>query len=54
MRVFFVVAMAIACATFLSAQNKNSGDLDARRAQLRDALQAEWEYQLRTYPELAT
>jgi hypothetical protein len=37
----------------LPAQN-HSNSLEARRAQLRDALQAEWEYQLRTYPEFAT
>jgi uncharacterized protein (DUF885 family) len=31
-----------------------SNDLAARRAQLRKAIEDQWEYQLRTYPELAT
>ena len=50
---FFVAAIVIlAGAASLSAQSNTS--LDARRAQLRDALQAEWEYTLRTQPEFAT
>ena len=52
MRVFFAVLLAIVCTTSLAAQNSKS--LDARRAQLRDAIQAEWEYTLRTQPEFAT
>jgi uncharacterized protein (DUF885 family) len=36
-----------------SGQN-NDATVETRRAQLRDALQQEWEYQLRTYPEFAT
>jgi uncharacterized protein (DUF885 family) len=40
------------CAMALAQDNNKS--LETRRAQLRGALQAEWEYQLRTYPEFAT
>ena len=54
MRLLVVLAITFVCSTLLSAQNNNSNDLDARRAQLRDALQAKWDYQLRAYPELAT
>jgi len=50
---FLVAAIVIlACAGSLYAQSNTS--LDALRAQLRDALQAEWEYTLRTQPEFAT
>src|SRR5271166_5127696 len=50
---FLVAAIVIlAGAANLSAQSNTS--LDARRARLRDALQAEWEYTLRTQPEFAT
>ena len=52
MRLFLAAFLALACAITLSAQS--SKNLDARRAQLRQALQAEWEYTLRTYPEFAT
>ena len=52
MRVFFAVLLAIVCTASLAAQDSKS--LDARRAQLRDAIQAEWEYTLRTQPEFAT
>jgi uncharacterized protein (DUF885 family) len=48
----FVVALILLACTAASAQNDSS--LEARRAHLRDALQEEWEYQLRTYPEFAT
>jgi uncharacterized protein (DUF885 family) len=44
--------LILTCAAALSAQNPST--LDARRAQLRDAIQAEWEYTLRTYPQFAT
>jgi len=47
-----VASIVCAFATALPAQNNTS--LDARRAQLRDALQAEWEYTLRTHPRFAT
>jgi len=53
MRLFSIAAIVCACAVALSAQNNGQG-VEARRAQLRDALQAEWEYSLRTYPEFAT
>src|SRR5271165_7687810 len=50
---FLVAAIVIlAGAANLSAQSNTS--LDARRTRLRDALQAEWEYTLRTQPEVAT
>jgi uncharacterized protein (DUF885 family) len=51
MRLFVVASVLCAFAAALSAQ---SSSLDARRAQLRDAIQAEWEYTLRTNPEFAT
>ena len=53
MRLFVVALLVYACTATLSAQS-NGDSLEARRAQLRDALQAEWEHALRTYPELAT
>ena len=52
MRLFLAAFIALACLASLSAQSNKT--LDARRAQLRDAIQAEWEYTLRTYPEFAT
>ena len=53
MRLLVVASIVLACSVSLSAQ-KNSNGLEARRTQLRDALQAQWEYTLRTYPEFAT
>jgi uncharacterized protein (DUF885 family) len=53
MRLLVVASIVLVCTMTLSAQ-KSSSSLEVRRAQLRDALQAEWEYQLRTYPEFAT
>ena len=52
MRLLVVASIVCAFAAPLPAQNNTS--LDARRAQLRDALQAEWEYTLRTNPKFAT
>jgi len=52
MKVFFAVLLAIVCTASLAAQGSKS--LDDRRAQLREAIQAEWEYTLRTYPQFAT
>ena len=53
MKFFTVLALAVVCTASLAAQSpKNS--LDARRAQLRDALEADWEYTLRTSPTFAT
>jgi len=49
----FLVALITLTLAVASAQNKSS-NLEARRTQLRNALQEEWEYQLRTYPEFAT
>ncbi|MGA9567253.1 MAG: DUF885 domain-containing protein [Candidatus Korobacteraceae bacterium] len=53
MRLFAVASLVCAFAIALTGQT-NKTTLDARRAQLRDALQSEWEYTLRTYPEFAT
>ena len=53
MRLLVVAFLVCACTAALSAQTNGTG-LEARRAQLRDALQAEWEYTLRTHPEFAT
>jgi uncharacterized protein (DUF885 family) len=53
MKFFSVLLVAVACNVGLTAQNLSSS-LAARRGQLRDALQAEWEYTLRTNPEFAT
>ena len=53
MRLFAIASIVGVCAAALSAQN-NDQSVEARRAQLRDALQAEWEYSLRTYPGFAT
>ena len=52
MKVFFAVLLAIVCTASLAAQGSKS--LDDRRAQLREAIQAEWGYTLRTYPQFAT
>jgi len=50
---FSIVALVLCSFAFvLTAQTNTS--LDARRKQLRDALQAEWEYNLRKDPEFAT
>ena len=52
MRFLTVLTLAFSLALVLTAQTSKT--LDARRAQLRDAIQAEWEYTLRTSPEFAT
>jgi len=52
MRFLVLAFVVIACAVGLFAQSSKA--LDARRAQLREAIQAEWEYTLRTHPEFAT
>ena len=49
-----VVVVLIVCGCTLALAQPTNQSVDARRAQLRDALQEEWEYQLRTYPEFAT
>jgi uncharacterized protein (DUF885 family) len=51
MRYLFALSLALFCAFGLAAQNNG---LDARRAKLREAINAEWEYNLRTHPEFAT
>ena len=53
MKPFVIAVVIVTSMAGLSAQN-NSATLEARRAQLRDALKVEWEYQLRTHPEFAT
>ena len=52
MRFFVRMFVVLACAICLSAPS--SASVHRRRALLRDALQAEWEYTLRTHPEFAT
>ena len=52
MKLLVALSFAIVCTASLATQDSKS--LDARRAQLRDAIQAEWEYTLRTQPEFAT
>ena len=57
MRLLVTVVTILVCSVggcALALAQNNNQSLEARRAQLRDALQAEWEYQLRTYPEFAT
>ena len=46
--------VAVSVAFALAAQPPDEGSTAARRDRLKSALHAEWEYQLRTYPELAT
>ena len=57
MKLLVVVIIICGCSLWGPAeapsQNTNQS-VEARRAKLRDALQEEWEYELRTYPELAT
>ena len=53
MRLSVVVSIICSLAVALSAQN-NGTSLEVRRAHLRDALQAQWEYSLRIRPEFAT
>ena len=53
MRFFVAASIVLPCSVALYAQNSGAG-VAARRAQLHDALQSEWEYNLRTHPEFAT
>ena len=53
MKFFTVLAVAVVCTVSLAAQSPKSS-VDIRRAQLRDALQADWDYTLRTNPTFAT
>ena len=48
------VVVAASCVLALVAQAPDENSLAARRARLKEALQAEWEHQLRASPELAT
>ena len=52
MRLLALALVVFACTVSLPAQSSTS--LDAGRAQLREAIQAEWEYNLRTNPTFAT
>ena len=54
MKVALVLSVLGLCALTLCAQTNSNATVDARRAQLREAIQAEWEYTLRTNPEFAT
>ena len=51
---YLSITMAVSCAMVLMAQTPEDNSTAARRARLKSALQAEWEYTLRTSPELAT
>ena len=53
MKFFTVLAVAVVGTASLAAQSLKSS-VDIRRAQLRDALQADWDYTLRTNPTFAT
>ena len=53
MRFFVAASIVLPCTVALYAQNSGAS-VAARRAQLHDALQSEWEYDLRTHPEFAT
>ena len=53
MKFFTVLGVAVVCTASLAAQSLKSS-LDTRRAQLREALEADWEYTLRTNPTFAT
>jgi uncharacterized protein (DUF885 family) len=46
--------VGVSCVLALAAQAPDENSTEARRARLKTALQEEWEYRLRTYPELAT
>ena len=48
------VLVVASCAMALVAQASDENSMAARRARLKAALQEEWEYRLRTNPELAT
>jgi len=54
MKVVLALSILGICTLTLFAQSNSNASLDARRAQLREAIQAEWEYTLRTHPEFAT
>ncbi|HEX6086498.1 MAG TPA: DUF885 domain-containing protein [Thermoanaerobaculia bacterium] len=49
-----VVCLAASALSDLSAQELSAADLDRRRVQLRKLLDEQWEYTLRTSPELAS
>ncbi len=46
--------VTVSCAIAMVAQAPGENSTEARRARLKAALQAEWEYQLRAHPEFAT
>src|ERR1019366_5187620 len=48
------ILAAVSFAVALVAKLPDEGSTASRRASLKAALHDEWEYQLRTYPELAT
>jgi uncharacterized protein (DUF885 family) len=52
----FAAAMLAAPLLFCSAASLTgqASDVDARRARFRDAIAAQWQYELRTHPEMAT
>ena len=50
----WVPVFLLAIPTMVITSRPNDATLEARRAQLSAALQQEWEYELRTHPEMAT
>src|ERR1700759_101139 len=55
MKRFAVVSLLVSllsCSNLLLASQ--GSDLDLRRARFREAIEAQWQYELKTYPELAT
>jgi len=48
---YIALAVVVLCSSLVAGQNR---DVDQRRARLQAALQDEWEYQLRSHPEMAT
>ena len=51
---FLVTLFTLALVLLTIAAARASAPLADRRAQLRDAIEQEWQYDLRTSPELAT
>lgn len=56
MKYFAVICLSssLLCSSGILTAAQGGADLDARRAQFREAIAAQWQYQLKTHPELAT
>jgi uncharacterized protein (DUF885 family) len=51
----FLSTFFLCCSSgLLTAQEGQGSDLEARRARFREAIAAQWQYELKTHPELAT